>query len=201
MRSAIRVTEEIELSRSRFGISLVCAASVVVLVASPSRAETFAIVITSPNMMPMKVAAPGELTISVPDGPVSVGSGMPGTVVSGQLGEITVTDERAAPDAAWVASVTASDYTTGGGTAAETILKGSVSYWSGSATATTGQGTYVPGQADAAARETLSVSRTAFSRTAASGDGIATWNPTLVINIPSQAVAGTYTGTVSHSVA
>ncbi|MEU6410670.1 hypothetical protein [Microbispora sp. NPDC046933] len=34
-----------------------------------------------------------------------------------------------------------------------------------------------------------------------SGDNSATWDPTIVITVPAQAVAGTYTGTVNHSVA
>jgi hypothetical protein len=29
----------------------------------------------------------------------------------------------------------------------------------------------------------------------------ATWNPTLIVDIPAGAVAGTYTGTITHSVA
>jgi len=42
---------------------------------------------------------------------------------------------------------------------------------------------------------------TAYSGTALVGANTATWNPTLVVNIPAAAVAGTYTGTVTHSVA
>jgi hypothetical protein len=33
------------------------------------------------------------------------------------------------------------------------------------------------------------------------GNNTTTWNPTLIVTIPSTAVAGTYTGTVTHSVA
>jgi hypothetical protein len=29
----------------------------------------------------------------------------------------------------------------------------------------------------------------------------AAWNPTIVVNIPAAAVAGTYSGTITHSVA
>jgi hypothetical protein len=78
---------------------------------------------------------------------------------------------------------------------------GAARYWSGPATATAGTGTFVPGQANAAAAQSLDVSRTAFSKTTGSGNNSATWNPTVVIDIPSQAVIGTYTGTVNHSVA
>ncbi|MER5319376.1 hypothetical protein ABT003_08575, partial [Streptosporangium roseum] len=92
-------------------------------------------------------------------------------------------------------------FTTGGGTAPETIPTSDALYWSGPATATTGTGTFVPGQANAAAAQTLGVSRTAFSKTTGSGNNSATWNPTILINVPDQAVAGVYTGTVNHSVA
>ncbi|MGV9775712.1 hypothetical protein [Streptosporangium sp. NPDC003464] len=153
--------------------------------------------------MTFTVTAPNGLTITVPDGPVDIGSGNPGTQISGHLGSVTVSDQRAALTATWTASVIAAPggFTTGGGTAAETIPNTALLYWSGPATATTGTGTFVPGQVDAAAAQTLDVSRTAFSKTSGSGDNSATWNPTIVINIPAQAVAGTYTGTVNHSVA
>ncbi|MEV4295557.1 hypothetical protein [Microbispora rosea] len=35
----------------------------------------------------------------------------------------------------------------------------------------------------------------------AAGVNSAEWNPALVVNVPAQAVAGLYTGTVNHSVA
>ncbi|MFI7637916.1 hypothetical protein [Nonomuraea sp. NPDC049400] len=119
-----------------------------------------------------------------------------------QLGTVTVSDQRAALNATWVASVSAASggFTTGGGTAAETIPNSAVLYWSGPATATTGTGTFGAGQANAAAAETLAATRTAFSKTTGSGDDSAAWNPTLVINVPDAAVAGTYTGTVLRRV-
>jgi hypothetical protein len=49
--------------------------------------------------------------------------------------------------------------------------------------------------------QTLNVSRTAFTLTAGTGNNTATWNPTLVVALPAAAVVGTYTGTVTHSVA
>ncbi|MET8158372.1 hypothetical protein ABZT47_18510 [Sphaerisporangium sp. NPDC005289] len=84
----------------------------------------------------------------------------------------------------------------GGGPAAQECWP-----WSGPATATTGTGTFVPGQESAAAAVTLDQPRTAFSKTTGSGSNSATWNPTVIVSIPAQAVAGTYTGTVSHLVA
>ena len=53
-------------------------------------------------------------------------------------------------DAMWITTVSSTDFTTGAATTPETVTKSNVSYWSGPATATTGQGTFTPGQATAA---------------------------------------------------
>ncbi|MFI7635066.1 hypothetical protein [Nonomuraea sp. NPDC049400] len=192
----------------RLGVSVAGAAGLIaaVAVAAPSQADTCAQSTTCPTSVSFTVTAEGGLSITVP-GPtpaVNLGSGNSGGLISGQLGAITVNDQRAALTATWVASVSAAagGFTTGGGTAPETISNADVSYWSGPATATsTTGGTFVPGQVNAAAAETLAAQRTAFSKTSGSGDNFATWNPTLVIDVPDAAVAGTYTGTVNHSVA
>ncbi|MGS2645632.1 hypothetical protein [Streptosporangium sp. LJ11] len=194
------------MSKSRLGIPLAGAAGVVaatVMVALPTRAGTCPPSTTCPTTVTFTVTAAGGLAITVPNGPVSVGGGAPGDQISGPLGAVTVSDSRAALDATWVASVIAAPtgFTTGNETAPETIPAGDARYWSGPGTATTGTGNFVPGQANAAAAQSLDVSRTAFSKTTGSGNNSATWNPTIVINIPAQAVIGTYTGTVNHSVA
>ncbi|MBM0275656.1 hypothetical protein [Micromonospora tarensis] len=46
----------------------------------------------------------------------------------------------------WVATVSATAFTTGGGGAQRTISNGQVSYWSGPVVRSTGGGTLVPGQ-------------------------------------------------------
>ncbi|ACZ86214.1 hypothetical protein Sros_3275 [Streptosporangium roseum DSM 43021] len=201
-----RSTKETAVSESRPGISLTGAAALVaamVVVALPAQAGTCPASTTCPTTVTFTVTAPGGLTITVPDGPVNLGSGAPGTQIGGQLGPVTVSDQRAALTATWTATVIAATggFTTGGGTTPETIPTDDALYWSGPATATTGTGTFVPGQANAAAAQTLNVSRTASSKTTGSGNNSATWNPTLLINVPDQAVAGVYTGTVNHSVA
>jgi hypothetical protein len=139
------------------------------------------------------------LSINVP-GTASLGAGAPGTTVSGNLGLVTVTDERALLSAGWNASVIATDFTTGGGSSVETIPNINVLYWSGGAVSTTGPGTFTPGQPSAADAQIINVPRTAFSLSAGSGNDSATWNPTVVINIPIGTVGGIYTGTVTHSV-
>jgi hypothetical protein len=75
-----------------------------------------------------------------------------------------------------------------------------ISYWSGPATATTGTGTFTPGQLTAGSAVTLTGPQTVFSATTASGVNSASWNPALSVLVPAGAVAGTYTATITHSV-
>lgn len=186
-------------TRNRLAIPLVGAAGLAMLWALPAHAATCSISTACATTLTLTVTA-GVLSISVPDGPVSVGSAAPGATASGQLGAVTVSDLRAALSASWVTSVSATSMTTGAATTAETIPNTAVSYWSGAATATTGTGTFTPGQAAVGNAETMSASRTAFGLSAGTGNNTAAWNPTLRIAIPAQAVVGTYTGTVNHSV-
>lgn len=139
------------------------------------------------------------------DGPATadLGSGAAGATINGQLGPVTVTDGRAAADASWGATVTSTVFQTGGGIPTETVLPAQIGYWSGPATATTGTGTFTPGQVNAAAAEPLdaTVPATAFTHTGGTGNNTATWNPTLAVDVPLASQAGIYTGTVTHSVA
>ena len=143
----------------------------------------------------------GALSISVPASK-NLGSAATGaSTLSSQLGTVTVTDERGALAGSWTATVASTDFTTGGATTDETVAKSSVTYWSGAATSTSGTAVRVPGQATSANAQALGSSRTAFSATGVIGNNTTAWNPTLTVNIPSAAVAGTYSGTVTHSVA
>jgi len=114
---------------------------------------------------------------------------------------LTATSRKCATLSSGKSSVTATAFTTGGATTDETVANTSVSYWSGAATATTGTAVFTPGQATSANAQTMGSSRTAFAVTAGVGNNSATWNPTLIVTLPAQAVVGTYTGTVTHSVA
>jgi hypothetical protein len=147
-------------------------------------------------------AAPaGALSISVPASK-SLGSAPTGTAnLSAQLGTITVsTSGLVAPS--FTVTVSATVFKTGGGTANETIGKAAVLYWSGPATASSGLlGAPVPGQATVAQAQDLAVTRTAFSATGLLLSISASWNPTVVVHVPAGAVAGTYTGTITHSAA
>ena len=143
--------------------------------------------------------AVAALAITVP------GTANPGSVPSGtsslsyHLGTITVTASAlVAPS--FTAQVSSIAFTTGVGGAGRTIPTTSISYGSGPATAALLQNP-TPGQATAADAQNLSVTRTAF---ASSGLALAittTWDPTIVITIPVGVIAGTYSGTITHSVA
>jgi hypothetical protein len=138
----------------------------------------------------------GTLDIVVPAtadlGDVATGAAS----VSDQLGPVTVTDTRGALDAGWVATVSSTSFTTGAETAAETIPASAVTYAPGAVTASTGTVTLTPGATD-----DLAAPLVAMTATAIVGNNSATWNPTITIALPAAAVAGTYTGTITHSVA
>lgn len=148
-------------------------------------------------------AAPvaAAVAISAPAS-ANLGSAPTGTSsISAQLGIITVTGSGlVAPS--FTATVSATIFITGAGSPSETIGKASIRYWSGPATSVTGLlGSGTPGQPTSAQAVDLTVTRTAFSGQGVALSITASWNPTVIINIPASAVAGSYTGTITHSVA
>jgi hypothetical protein len=144
----------------------------------------------------------GALTVDAP-ATATVGTGAPGSVVNGALGPVAVTDARASADGSWVASVTATNFVTGASTPSEVTLATEIDYWSGPVTASTGNGTLAPGQVNAAAKVPLDTTTplTALTHAGGTGNNTATWNPTLSVRVPLDSQAGTYEGTVTHSVA
>ena len=120
------------------------------------------------------------------------------THVSASLGTVTVTDDRAPLAGSWAASVVSSAFTTGGATTHETIPAADVAYAPGSATGTTGIVTPAAGLGGALGGDPA---LTAFSASAETGISSVSWAPTITITPPSSSVAGTYTGTITHSVA
>jgi|HubBroStandDraft_3_1064219.scaffolds.fasta_scaffold00221_9 alpha-tubulin suppressor-like RCC1 family protein len=153
---------------------------------------------TAPSA-PVTVEPAGFLSISVPSSATLPGAA-PGTTASAALGTVTVTDNRALGSASWTATVTGTAFVTGSGTPQETIPLTQVTYWSGLATAASGSGTFTPGEPAAANAVNLTVPRVAFSLTSGSGVNSASWNPTLSVQVPAAAVAGTYTATITESV-
>jgi hypothetical protein len=135
----------------------------------------------------------GALSMSAPVS-VDLGAGAPGTTINGNLGAVTVTDDRALLSASWTATAAASDWTTGAATPPETIPATDVGYDPGSITTTgtiTATGTPI----------TLSGTATpVVSGTSGVGDNTASWDPALAVAVPASAVGGTYTGTLTESV-
>ena len=140
--------------------------------------------------------AQAALAITVPSS-VSLGSVPSGTTtLSNRLGPVTVTASGlVAPS--FIATVSSTEFTNGSG---QTFPNSSISYWSGPATAALVQNP-TPGQLTAGDKQDLSVSRTAFRSSGLALSITTTWNPTIVVAIPPAAVAGTYSGTITHSVA
>ncbi|MBW8738371.1 MAG: hypothetical protein JF621_15025 [Streptomyces turgidiscabies] len=146
--------------------------------------------------IPRAVLAPPVITVPATASLGTVQMGQTGVV---KLGSVKVTNSL---NRSWVATVSVTSFTTGGGSPSETITPSNVSYWSGPVVSKTGPGNFVPGQATASNRVPLSTSRTAFSyNTSLLTNSSVTWQPTLNVSVPATSVAGTYTGTLTHSVA
>jgi hypothetical protein len=135
----------------------------------------------------------GALSMTAPTS-ADLGGGAPGTTIAGPIGNVTVTDDRALLAAAWTATASATDWTTGGGTGNETIPATDVGYAPGPITTTgTITATGFPITLAGAAK-------TVVTGTAGVGDNTATWDPVLSVAIPASAVGGLYTATLTHSV-
>ena len=135
----------------------------------------------------------GSLSLTAPTS-VDLGTNGPGTTLTGSLGVVTVTDNRAAVDATWTAVASASDWTTGGGTPAETIPATDAGYDPGSIT-TTGTVTATGTPITLAGTPAPVVTGTAIN-----GSNTASWNPAISVAVPASAVAGIYAGTITQSV-
>jgi hypothetical protein len=138
--------------------------------------------------------AGGGLSISAPTGSVDLGSVGASTntqVVSNSIGTIRVTDTRAGT-AGWVATVGATDFT-----GPKTILvsnAGSVTYTPGQATTT---GTVNVAATD---EDHLYPTDPVQTATGVSGSNTAAWSPVIAVTIPANALVGTYSTTITHSV-
>ncbi len=135
----------------------------------------------------------GALAMTAP-ATADLGSGVPGGTISSDLGQVTVTDNRALLSAAWTATASATSFTTGAGTPNETIPASDVNYNPGTINTTgtiTATGTTV----------TLSgTPQTVVAGTAGVGNNSASWDPGLVVSVPASVVGGVYTGTLTQSV-
>jgi hypothetical protein len=159
---------------------LVCAAGVLA-VAGPASA--------APSTATFEVTG-GTLDIAVPAS-VDLGSVTASSAAQSltdvALGAVTVTDGRGV-SSGWVATASATDFT------GPQTLAGASVYSPTAASATNATVT-------AAADQTLTTSAaTVQTATLAVGVNSATWNPTVTVTIPANALAGTYTSTITQSV-
>ncbi|ONH33101.1 hypothetical protein BL253_02715 [Pseudofrankia asymbiotica] len=134
------------------------------------------------------------LDISVPTGPVSLGvKAVTDSSASGPLGLVTVTDNRSADPAAWAASVSATPFQSGAH-----VL--SASYDTGVVTSTgipISQWTInTPVTLTPNPQQIVTLNPT----WPGGGNNSAAWNPTITVAIPPNAIAGTYSSVVTHSV-
>jgi len=154
------------------------------------------IILATPSVAGADVAITVPAVVNLGAAPTGAGK------LSAQLGTVKVTATGVVGLlASFTATVSSTNFSTGTGTTAETVPKTSVSYWSGPMTASSGDQAAVPGQLTALQALSLSGPRTAFASSGTVLTITASWNPTIVVSIPAAAVAGSYTGTITHSVA
>jgi hypothetical protein len=143
--------------------------------------------------------AGGGLSISAPT--TTVNLTVSGATASGQLGAVTVTDLRATFLGSYAVTMTSSamdhDGANDGG---YQIPASAVTAYSGLPTATTGVVTVVPTTSLAPAAVGGASGATILSGTLQAGATTATYNPTLLVTIPSTALSGSYTGSVTQTV-
>lgn len=132
----------------------------------------------------------GLLSISAPTTAAltDVATGAPS--ISGSLGTVTTTDARGST-AGWTATTTSTSFA-GPST---TIANTGVAYTPGLVTAFTGVVLGVPG-----AGANMGASQTAMAGTVAVGNNTVSWAPSITVTLPSNALAGAYSGTITHSV-
>ena len=135
----------------------------------------------------------GALTITAPAA-ASLGSGAPGGFITGVVGSVVVTDNRALLHASWIATAASTSFTTGAGTGPEAIPPGDAAYDPGTVHVT-GVITVNPADIDL-----TNAPQTVVAATNGVGNNTASWSPTISVTVPASAVFGTYTGTLAHSV-
>jgi hypothetical protein len=145
-------------------------------------------------------------TVTVPSGTIGIssvpasaalGSVTPGTTATVTLTGVKVEDNRAG-EAGWTATVSSTQFEGAKesvlGTPDNIISAANASYTAGTATVSgTATVTAAAKQAD------LSAVKTVQTATAVTGNNTATWNGTLELAVPSNAIADDYTAVVTHS--
>jgi hypothetical protein len=139
---------------------------------------------------------PGVLSITVPSGPVNLGTiaqPVSATNVTGSLGQVQVSDARGG-NVGWVASVISTAFTNQS-PPSNTIIPTAISYTAGTITRV--------GTALYTANDPTNLTGVipAVTATGVIGNNSATWTPTITVVVAGGAPPGTYDATITHSVA
>ncbi|MCM3924994.1 hypothetical protein ND748_25430 [Frankia sp. AiPs1] len=172
---------------SLFLLSAAAAAAALLGTALPANAATADTVVTlTLTGGAVNITAPATATLTG-----AIGT----TPVSGSLGLVTVTDTQGLEAPSWVASVSTTDFVAPVGSGLPSIPVTNIHYAPGTVTRVNNTGTAT--NVDFAAADTPVETVTA---TGGSGINSASWSPTLTVDIPPTAVAGTnYVATITHS--
>lgn len=170
------------------GLSTLALASVAALVPSSANAADTNVTFTLTGGS-LTLTAPGSAALSA-----AGGLGVNGTTVSGTLGNSTVSDSRGALAHTLTVNMSTTNFTTTGG---DTIAKSNATGYSG-ATVPTGVGVAVPTLTGQSIGN--SGGATILQLTGVVGSVATTYNPTVSITIPANAIAGDYSGTVTQTV-
>jgi hypothetical protein len=131
----------------------------------------------------------GALSISVPTGPVSLGSQLALTTSStmaGSLGVVTVSDQRGGTTT-WTVSVISGAFT-------PADPASNLSYAAGTVTASANVVATAVAAADLTGQSTVMTG-------ASTGISTASWNPTITVIVPANFAPGVYSAAITHSVA
>lgn len=143
----------------------------------------------------------GTLSISEP-ATASLGtatSSTSGTSITGHLGTTTINDSRGSV-AGWTVTISASNFSDGAShTVAASKLSAYVAVGDGP-TVTSGIAVPATTHSTALTALTLSTSSQTLVTATTTGSNIVTYNPTVVVNLDSSVIAGTYTGTITQTV-
>lgn len=170
--------------------AVAAAACAATLATGPAQAED--------TIATFAVTSSGTLGISVPASTVDLGSVSSGTTsFTPSLGTVTVTDTRAAVSAAWTATATGTHFDLQGAgadpvnVANHRVANTAITY-TAVPSVDVGTGTATPTAGTLAAGSTV-----VFAGT---GSNTVSWNPALGFTLLATQSAGTYQGTVTHSV-
>lgn len=144
------------------------------------------------------------LSISEPATPVTLSgatSSPLGTTSSGALGSTTVTDNRGSL-AGWTVSMSSTDFSDGATPTPHTIAASKAVAWVSSVpVATSGIAVVTTTHLSALTGLTLANTAGTLMTATTTGSNVVSYNPNVQLTIDSTVVAGTYTGTVTQTVA